>query len=316
MEQPGPKFQTGESSFKDLFGGKTISVDNNVSAFSMLHGRALVARMIDLEALKNIYVILNGICPGSRKVQYLGALDLLISFEESDLVDRVIEAAKLMSDKFYSVVLWEGQLFSFKRLAWLKVQGVPLHLLTNEVLNIVGGKLGKVIHKAKKPEADFDLSFEYIGILAGDGKRIAEEVVLNWKNRKFWVWVTEEFGDWIPDFYAVSTVEKEPDATNGEENVGVENDVDMPETTPVNMAGVDVDAIINEDPIILERNDLVINDIDCHSSPVNGENLNSEIRKESFVPAVSFDFDQVNEDNINSVIPNSNVVKRKKIQKE
>ncbi|MFS7890335.1 hypothetical protein Hanom_Chr00s000043g01617501 [Helianthus anomalus] len=38
-----------------------------------------------------------------------------------------------------------------------------------------------------------------IGILVGDGVRIAELITLKWKDKMFKVWVEEEFADWIPD---------------------------------------------------------------------------------------------------------------------
>ena len=68
VEQSGTKFCTSERLFKDSFEGKSITIDSHINAFSTLHGRALAVRMIDLEALKNIHVILNDICPGFGKV--------------------------------------------------------------------------------------------------------------------------------------------------------------------------------------------------------------------------------------------------------
>ncbi|PWA79287.1 RNA-directed DNA polymerase, eukaryota [Artemisia annua] len=331
-DRMGGKSIRNDTSFRDLFEGKNISIDNNVQAFSTLHGRAIIARMIDLEALKSIYVILNGICPGFGKVQYLGGLDLLISFEDAELAGKVIESAKLLNDKFYSVVLWEGQSLSFERLAWLKIQGVPLNLLTNEVLNTIGGKFGKVVHKAKKMETELDLSFEYVGILAGDGKRITEEVVLNWMNRKFRVWVTEELGEWIPDFDAVTIDEVVHDKASDEEKSGddiaveipvnspvkeneiVDDVMELPEHSPVKEAGVTADGVINEETI-MEKIDSINEANYGQSIHINVDNLNMNLREESFVPATSFDFDQLNEENYNVEGPESNIVKRKKFKK-
>ncbi|KAJ0605208.1 putative RNA recognition motif domain, nucleotide-binding alpha-beta plait domain superfamily [Helianthus annuus] len=207
VEPSGSRIETGDRSFKDMLVGKSITIDNHVSAFSTMHGRAIVVRMCNLEALKNIYVILNDICPGLGKVQYLGGLNMLISFEDSETAASVLEAAKLVNDRFSMISLWEGQSLGFERLAWLKVQGIPLHLLTSDVINVVGGMFGKVVHKANRSEEDADLSFEYVGVLVGDGKKVSEEIILNWNNRKFRVWIMEELGDWVPDFYEVKHVE-------------------------------------------------------------------------------------------------------------
>ncbi|KAF5798312.1 hypothetical protein HanXRQr2_Chr07g0291411 [Helianthus annuus] len=174
-----------KKSFKDMLVGKTVTVDSRVNVFQSLHGKALVARMIDLQALKNIKIILNDICPGQGRVQYLGGLDVMVLFDDAETAIAVREAAKSVVGKFSMISIWEGQTMDFERLAWLKVQGIPLHLLSNEVIDAVGGVLGKVVHKANRSEKDHDLSFEYVGVLVGDGKRVSEEVVLNWKDRNF-----------------------------------------------------------------------------------------------------------------------------------
>ncbi|KAJ0765820.1 putative RNA recognition motif domain, nucleotide-binding alpha-beta plait domain superfamily [Helianthus annuus] len=193
-------FAFGKNYFKDMLVGKTVTADSRVNAFQSLHGKALVARMIDLQALKNIKIILNDIFPGQGRVQYLGGLDVMVSFDDAEMVVAVREAAKSVVGKFSMISIWEGQTLGFERLAWLKVQGIPLHLLSNEVIDAVGCVFGMVVDKANRSERDHDFTFEYVGVLVGDGKRVSEEVVLNWKDRKFRVWVMEELGEWMPEF--------------------------------------------------------------------------------------------------------------------
>ncbi|KAF5787053.1 putative RNA recognition motif domain, nucleotide-binding alpha-beta plait domain superfamily [Helianthus annuus] len=197
---------TGEWSFKDMLLGKTINVDDKINAFSSLHGVAVVTRMADVTCLKNIYVYLNEICPGLGKVQYLGGLDLLVSFEDAESAQTFRFAAESMKEIFSLVSLWEGQSLGFERVAWLKVQGIPLHLVSNEVTDAVGGMIGKVVHKANRSESDHDLSFKYVGVLVGDDTRISEEIMLVWRNRKFRVWIVEEAGDWVPVFAKVPKI--------------------------------------------------------------------------------------------------------------
>ncbi|KAM0026093.1 putative RNA recognition motif domain, nucleotide-binding alpha-beta plait domain superfamily [Helianthus debilis subsp. tardiflorus] len=48
-------------------------------------------------------------------------------------------------------------------------------------------------------EEDGDLSMGCVGVLVGDGKRIIEKVVLNWQDKRYRVWVSEDLGEWIPD---------------------------------------------------------------------------------------------------------------------
>ncbi|KAI3801150.1 hypothetical protein L1987_29253 [Smallanthus sonchifolius] len=116
-------FFNGNRSFRDTLTGrqgtskelKTVIVDSQLNAFRGLHGKALVARMIDLDALKCIYLILNEICPGLGRVQYLGGLLVLISFEDKQTASLVLEAARGVPEatrgvlgRFSSVNYWEG----------------------------------------------------------------------------------------------------------------------------------------------------------------------------------------------------------------
>ncbi|MFS7946270.1 hypothetical protein Hanom_Chr06g00534021 [Helianthus anomalus] len=169
MESKSFTFEKGDRSFKDRHVGKFVKINGRVDAFCILHGRALIASMVGLESLKNIKVIMKDFCSSIIKVQYLGGLDLLIRFEDEEATSIVYHATLNMVDTFSRISVWDGNSDGFEHLAWLKVQGIPLHLIANEVIDVVGGFFAKVVHK----------------VLVGDGKRVSEEVVLNWKDRKF-----------------------------------------------------------------------------------------------------------------------------------
>ncbi|KAJ0470271.1 hypothetical protein HanIR_Chr14g0716901 [Helianthus annuus] len=183
--------------------------------------------MIDLEALKSIHVILNDICPGLGKVQYLGGLSVLISFDDEKVTSLVLEAALEVLGRFSKIDVWMGQSFGFERLAWLKITGLPLQLFSREVIDVVGNSYGKIVHRAARSDGDDDLSYDYIRVLVGDGKRIAESVSLAWRDRKFSIWVAEEAGDWIPEFYKVPSASSDRDShTDNVEDIEVEVDTD------------------------------------------------------------------------------------------
>ncbi|KAM0007643.1 hypothetical protein Hdeb2414_s0136g00808651 [Helianthus debilis subsp. tardiflorus] len=219
-------------------GCKTAVVDNQISAFRGLHGKAVVARMIDLEALKSIYVIMNDICPGVGKVQYLGGLSVLLSFEDNAMAIKFIEDAREVIGRFSSLDLWEGQSFGFDRLAWIKIVGIPLHLINSEVFDVVGSVFGKSVHRAGRSDNDDDLSHDYIGVLVGNGKRISEEIKLVWRDRRFSVWVSEESGVWVPEFY------KAPSPVTADDNV----EATLENTCNIGM----VDPVAVVEPVILE----------------------------------------------------------------
>ena len=196
----------GARSFKDTLAGRqgvnrsvcTVVVKDEVNAYGDRYGKALIARMIDLEALNNIKIIMNGLCPSEGRIQYMGGLSVLISYEDKNTATKVLNDAKEVLGRFGSVDLWEGQSLAYERIAWLKVHGLPLQLLSNEVTNRVGSEFGKVVHRAKRSDEDGNLSYDYVGVLMGDGKRVAEEVLLQRWGRRFRAWVTQEKDDWVP----------------------------------------------------------------------------------------------------------------------
>ncbi|KAI3744982.1 hypothetical protein L1987_58081 [Smallanthus sonchifolius] len=79
-----------------------------------------------------------------KSVNYIGGLSVLVSFEDNNVATVVCKAAREMGGRFSSVDLWEGQVFCYERLAWLKLLGIPLHLISGEVFEAVGNAFGKV----------------------------------------------------------------------------------------------------------------------------------------------------------------------------
>ncbi|KAM0068793.1 putative RNA recognition motif domain, nucleotide-binding alpha-beta plait domain superfamily [Helianthus debilis subsp. tardiflorus] len=307
---------TGSRSFRDLLTGKSIDIDSHVNAFSTVHERALVARMVDVDALKNIYVILKSICPGFGMVQYLGGLDVLVTFEDSNTALVFRDIAISMKDRFLDIIVWRGQSLSSERLAWIKVQGIPLHLLSNQVIDMIGSSVGKVVHKGNMSETDRDLSFAYVAALVGDGKRISEEITLNWKNQKFRISVTEELGVWVPDFINVNEARE----TEGSKDDGMaeedclEDEETSDDQSEMSPEGHDDVIAIGE----LTRKETVEGTIkgidDSQSLPFKENNSNVSKVLEDFIPAANFDFDQSFGNSQNSP-SNSKVVKRKKCKK-
>ncbi|KAJ0948870.1 hypothetical protein HanRHA438_Chr01g0032501 [Helianthus annuus] len=124
----------------------------------------------------------------------------MVSFNSGEEVDRFSLLAKEKCDRFHSVEKWVGQTLPFERLAWLRVQGIPLHLLDNAVINKIGERFEKVMQGGQHDIWDSNLSYDYVGVLVSEGKRIQEEVIVQWKGRRYTVWVEEQIDDWEPEF--------------------------------------------------------------------------------------------------------------------
>ncbi|KAF5769690.1 hypothetical protein HanRHA438_Chr14g0661901 [Helianthus annuus] len=150
-----------------LSGELSVVVPENLVAFEDLKGRAVVARTVDLETLVDL--------------------------------DKLLSIAEVWGPWFSQLVAWNGQPFPFERVAWLRLHGIPMHLLNPEVVRLIGGPFGKVLHVPKGIEDDKDLSIHRVAILTGETKRITEVMALKWCDKTFRVLVEEELDVWVPD---------------------------------------------------------------------------------------------------------------------
>ncbi|KAI3716607.1 hypothetical protein L1987_67596 [Smallanthus sonchifolius] len=150
----------GSTSIKDVLTGdrgmdkaikKTLVLDDKWSGFEILHGRYGIA----------------GLPTGGLK--YLGGMNFLLSYKTKEQVVMARDEFMGRGEDFESVMIWDGQKLAFERIAWVKVQGVPVQVLSNEVINDAANLFGKVVHKAQHATDDADVSYYYVGLAdAGD----------------------------------------------------------------------------------------------------------------------------------------------------
>ncbi|KAJ0544828.1 hypothetical protein HanIR_Chr08g0342791 [Helianthus annuus] len=198
----------GNKSFKDAILGrkadsteeKVVVVKEDFKRPDLGNEKAVIVRMNDFKVLKEAEGLVRDMMDGVGVVQYVGGMYVLASFNSVKKVENFLILSKEKGETFQSAEKWSNQTLPFERIAWLRIQGIPLHLLDNVVINQVGEMFGKVVKGGMHDDRDADLSFDYIGVLVAEGKRIQEEVVLQWKGRRYRVWVAEEVGDWVPDF--------------------------------------------------------------------------------------------------------------------
>ncbi|KAJ0523334.1 putative RNA-binding domain superfamily [Helianthus annuus] len=198
----------GTKSFKDAVVGtsntakeeKVIVVHEEFKAYDHVMGKAVISRMVNFKALTEAGETIKDLTSGKGVVQYVGGMFIIVSFKSGMEMERFFALVKEKEDVFQWVEKWVGQTLSFERVAWLRIQGIPLHLLDNSVINSIGESFGKIVQGGQHDVGDADLSFDYVSVLVTEGRRIQEEVVVQWKGRKYRVWVEEEVGDWEPDF--------------------------------------------------------------------------------------------------------------------
>ncbi|KAF5787418.1 hypothetical protein HanXRQr2_Chr10g0452521 [Helianthus annuus] len=185
----GPKEQNvGRQEFDQRMEERFIVVPDRSGAFKNLHGLALVGRTKNLEILVDFDKLLRIVNITVAHFQYLGGLSLLITFHDEDWLRRFLDLKDIWNLWFSKLDPWNGQTLPLERVAWLKLCGIPLHLLDGDVLSQVGELFGKDLFVPKSFEEDQDLSFARVGVLVGQSRRIVEEVEVKWKDKSFRIW--------------------------------------------------------------------------------------------------------------------------------
>ncbi|KAJ0703208.1 putative RNA recognition motif domain, nucleotide-binding alpha-beta plait domain superfamily [Helianthus annuus] len=189
----------GSYSDSSVGGWKSVVVPDRTAAFRDLWGVAMVAKSVDLETLVDLNRLFRIAKVNYTNIQYLGGLSTLITFADESVAKNFLEAGDVWGPWFSKLDAWEGQSLSFERVAWIRLLGVPLHLLESDVVKMVGEGFGKVLYVPKSSGEEKDLSMGRVGVLVGEVDRIKEFVVVRWKDRSFRILVEEELDVWVPD---------------------------------------------------------------------------------------------------------------------
>ncbi|KAF5769709.1 putative RNA recognition motif domain, nucleotide-binding alpha-beta plait domain superfamily [Helianthus annuus] len=189
--------------------GPVIEIADETVRFGELIGSAVVGKCKNLTILRKIDSFLADAGVTGVSLSYLGGLSVLIKFVDEEYCAKFLLDHQLWKDWFSNLDQWNCQSLPFERLAWVRIQGVPMHLADNDVLNNIAEHFGKVVHGSQMEVEDRNLSVSWIGLLVGDGKRIHGFVTLKWKNMQFRVWVEEEFSNWVPDYVSSVDVSEE-----------------------------------------------------------------------------------------------------------
>ncbi|KAJ0596186.1 hypothetical protein HanRHA438_Chr04g0164581 [Helianthus annuus] len=178
---------------------KVVEISSYVKPLEEWSKSSLIVRVSDLTTLVNLDKILSEAIGPNIKLKYVGGFYMLLLFEKVEYLYEFRDFNPNLKVWFSWFEVWKGQILPFEQIAWLKISGVPLHVLDNEVFDSVGRLYGKVVHALALNGDDKDLSFDLVGILVGDGEKISDRVTLMWKDKKIKVWVEEESSDWTLD---------------------------------------------------------------------------------------------------------------------
>ncbi|KAJ0816364.1 putative RNA-binding domain superfamily [Helianthus annuus] len=163
-----------------LVGRKFVVVPDRTVAFCDSWGSAIVGKTVDLETLVDLDRLLGIAKVGYSFIQYLGGLLVLISFGCEIDAKNFLDIRDVWGPWFSKLASWEGQSMPFEHVAWLRLLGIPLHLVDSDVFKM-------------------DLSIGRVGVLIGEVERIKDSVLIKWKDRSYRIWVEEELNIWAPD---------------------------------------------------------------------------------------------------------------------
>ncbi|KAJ0865336.1 putative RNA recognition motif domain, nucleotide-binding alpha-beta plait domain superfamily [Helianthus annuus] len=189
----------GASSSMDVTDGKCIVIPDDTLAFKDLIGKALVGRCKELTVLRKLKDLLAESNIVGVSLSYLGCFFMFLKFDDEESCNSFLLDHPSWGRWFSSLDSWHGQSHPFERLAWVRVQGVPVHLAVNSVVDSIVGRFGKIVHGSQISKEEENLSSNWVGVLVGEGERIHEYVTLCCNKKQFRVWIEEEITDWAPE---------------------------------------------------------------------------------------------------------------------
>ncbi|KAJ0801891.1 hypothetical protein HanPI659440_Chr03g0122651 [Helianthus annuus] len=182
----------GARSLKDALINKDVEhvvtevyVDEKVIAFQEWFDRSLIGRVKDFGSLTSLRKMISGLSDCSFTIKYVEGFRVVLVFDNSKEKDEFLEKKEGWSSCFDSLETWMGQVCEYEKIAWLKLYGIPLRLLINQVCKDIGSQFGAVVQSGSCDQEDGDLSYVLMGVLVKSPDRINQKINLIWKEDEF-----------------------------------------------------------------------------------------------------------------------------------
>ncbi|KAI3802918.1 hypothetical protein L1987_31065 [Smallanthus sonchifolius] len=92
------------------------------------YDKSVLGKSIDFIQLCCLHKMLNREGLKDMQLRYLGGLYVLITFKKYSEATEMVEGKNKWSDVFSQLEVWTGQEYSYEKIVWLKIFGVPAHL--------------------------------------------------------------------------------------------------------------------------------------------------------------------------------------------
>ncbi|KAL4591278.1 hypothetical protein LXL04_004236 [Taraxacum kok-saghyz] len=181
---------------------------------------SLLGEVCNMSKMGNLVVGLTAEGLQDVSIKFMGGLLAMITFKtNADANNFLVNGKPTWSNWFSSLHMWSGQPIPYQRVAWIKVEGLPLHLWDSHCFDSVGGLFGRVLSPSARPLKTSDLSVGSMSIPVNSIDKIEEYVEILWQDQRHKVFVCEDMWPWVPDFADI--VSTPPSA--GKDDVQFEN---------------------------------------------------------------------------------------------
>ncbi|CAH1416384.1 unnamed protein product [Lactuca virosa] len=189
------KISEGKSFAEAVTGRKEGKLVPSVSLnriLAMKPEAVLTGEVISFHLLNNLPELLkkDGISP--REVFYVGGLKIILRFSLHEDASGYLMNEQAWSKWFKWLNAGFAEDVPFERMAWIKIVGLPIQLRSEENVNLIAGKIGKVIEVDNCQNwHGINLSSPHARILTGSKTLINLEINCNFLGTIFTVGVIE-----------------------------------------------------------------------------------------------------------------------------
>ncbi|KAL4581415.1 hypothetical protein LXL04_017629 [Taraxacum kok-saghyz] len=192
-------------SFADVLGGKTqvnpaptVNIREVTEIISWAGNSALIGEAKDFNALCNFPALVNYEGLNILEVKYFGGMQILMKFNTGKASDMFKVNKNIWLKWFTKVHQLANVTGSFKRIAWLKIIGMPILAWDESNFASIAGRFGKVLSNNVSFWNCSDLSHVKVGVLTTSLKRVEETLAVNLKGVGYSIGVFEIDEEWTP----------------------------------------------------------------------------------------------------------------------
>ncbi|KAK9070299.1 hypothetical protein SSX86_010699 [Deinandra increscens subsp. villosa] len=187
---------------------RKVCLPSDAGAYAKsFYNRSLIGEARDGEHLTSVKALKS---EGPRlgfDVVYVGGLHVLLVFDNPSMSEEFHRTAKEQwSDFFTDLEIWKGQKLEIKRVAGLRIVGVPLSLQEDITYNVVAASMGQILWPSFTSWLIGDGNVGEVHVLTTEVKPLDGPVMIEWDGHEFEIFVKETNELWKPTFEEYDTI--------------------------------------------------------------------------------------------------------------